>query len=233
MIKIFGTKGRSKDRDTQELPEEEIRKKLRASGDKAKAEAAERQSPIDDIAATAEDAPAAKPEKSPSFDVRATAGDEPVSAADETRAFEARAVYDDPALAAAPAEETVRRETSGPEEDPVRMEIEELEQRLANYGFGFAEMKVDAPGEGAPRKLCRRVSCLILAEGEMPRIRREKHIPMREICEELDISPKKITPHERYILAVCEILDGDFPYLSEFFAVTREQLREAAEDVLE
>ena len=113
------------------------------------------------------------------------------------------------------------------------MEIEELEQRLANYGFGFAEMKADAPGEGAPRKLCRRVSCLILAEGEMPRIRREKHIPMREICEELDISPKKITPHERYILAVCEILDGDFPYLSEFFAVTREQLREAAEDVLE
>ena len=204
MIKIFGTKGRSKDRDTQELPEEEIREKLRASGDKAKAEAAKAAGTMGQAeVADAVDAAETMKRQSPIGDITAA------------------------------AEETVRRETSGPEDDPVRMEIEELEQRLANYGFGFAEMKADAPGEGAPRKLCRRVSCLILAEGEMPRIRREKHIPMREICEELDISPKKITPHERYILAVCEILDGDFPYLSEFFAVTREQLREAAEDVLE
>ena len=213
MIKIFGTKGRSKDRDTQELPEEEIREKLRASGDKAKAEAAK----------AAEAAEAA-----------GTMGHAEVAeAADAVVAAEAAKRQSPIGDIAVAAEETVRRETSGLEEDPVRMEIEELEQRLANYGFGFAEMKADAPGEGAPRKLCRRVSCLILAEGEMPRIRREKHIPMREICEELDISPKKITPHERYILAVCEILDGDFPYLSEFFAVTREQLREAAEDVLE
>lgn len=107
----------------------------------------------------------------------------------------------------------------------LQMEIAALRQDLARYGFRFADMKEAAPQSEKTRDLCRDVICYLLLEGRMPQIRRDGHLPMGEVCTALNISHKKIEPHQRYILAACEILDGDFPYLREFLGETRAQLR--------
>ncbi len=114
-----------------------------------------------------------------------------------------------------------------PERDRLnmRLEIETLQQTLSAYGFGFAEMKEAAPSSEKTRKNCREVACMLLKENLMPGVRREKHLPMQDIKRKLDISPKKIERHRKYIIAVCEILDGDYPYLSEFLGETRAMLR--------
>ncbi len=105
-------------------------------------------------------------------------------------------------------------------------EIAALQQSLQKYGFGFKEMKDAAPKAGKTQDICREAVCLILREGLLPRIRKERHLPMGEICGRLRISSKKLERHRKYIIAVCEILDGEYPYLSEFLGETRDRLRQ-------
>lgn len=122
-------------------------------------------------------------------------------------------------------QEKVASDDPNRERTNMRLEIEALQQTLSKYGFGFAEMKEAAPSSIKTRENCRKVTCFVLREGLMPRVRREKHLPIQEIKNRLNISPKKIERHRKYIIAVCEILDGDYPYLSEFLGETRAKLR--------
>ena len=109
--------------------------------------------------------------------------------------------------------------------EALRLEIAALQQILQKYGFGFMEMKESAPKSIKTREVCREVVCFLLEEDQMIAVRRDRHLPMQIISDSLHISSKKIERHRKYILAVCEILDGDFPYLSEFLGETRAMLR--------
>lgn len=106
----------------------------------------------------------------------------------------------------------------------IRLEIDALQKVLQAYGFGFAEMKDGAPASKKTRQICREAVCFLLEEGQMEYLRKKRHLPMQNICDYLQISPKKIERHRKYIIAVCEILDGDFPHLAEFLGETRAML---------
>ena len=69
---------------------------------------------------------------------------------------------------------------------------------------------------------------MILHEGMLEGLRRDNRLSLKEICDDLDIPALKMEEHKKYIIAVCEILDGDYPYLSGFLGETQERLHETS-----
>ena len=110
----------------------------------------------------------------------------------------------------------------------LKREIATLQQALQKYGFGFPEMRDAAPKSDKVREQCREVTCVILHEGMLEGLRRDNRLPLKEICDDLDIPALKMEEHKKYIIAVCEILDGDYPYLSGFLGETQERLHETS-----
>ena len=110
----------------------------------------------------------------------------------------------------------------------LKREIAALQQALQKYGFGFPEMRDAAPKSDKVREQCREVTCVILHEGMLEGLRRDNRLPLKEICDDLDIPALKMEEHKKYIIAVCEILDGDYPYLSGFLGETQERLHETS-----
>ena len=111
-------------------------------------------------------------------------------------------------------------------QEGIREEIEALSQTLEKYGFGFSGMQEASPKSKKTKAICEDVVCYMLKEDLVPEMRRQKHLPMNEICKTLKISVKKIERHRKYIMAVCEILYGEYPYLGEYLKGIKEKLGE-------
>ena len=150
---------------------------------------------------------------------------------------EPAAVPDEPAVAPEePAAGSVANDVQEQPEESTRererrilkREIATLQQALQKYGFGFPEMRDAAPKSDKVREQCREVTCVILHEGMLEGLRRDNRLPLKEICDDLDIPALKMEEHKKYIIAVCEILDGDYPYLSGFLGETQERLHETS-----
>ena len=203
--------------DTQELDYREVAEKqakLAAERKRAEQAAAEEHTKV-----TAAE-PAQKPVAEPTQKVAAEPTQKPAvakPAQDIAPAPETSKVQE-------PPEETARER----ERKILQREIASLQQALKKYGFGFPEMRDAAPKSDKLREQCREVTCVILHEGMLEGLRRDKRLPLKEICDDLDIPALKIEEHRKYIIAVCEILDGDYPYLSEFLGETRERLHETS-----
>ena len=150
---------------------------------------------------------------------------------------EPAAAPDEPAVApeepaagsvASDVQEQPEESTRERERRILKREIAALQQALQKYGFGFPEMRDAAPKSDKVREQCREVTCVILHEGMLEGLRRDNRLPLKEICDDLDIPALKMEEHKKYIIAVCEILDGDYPYLSGFLGETRERLHETS-----
>ena len=150
---------------------------------------------------------------------------------------EPAAAPDEPAVApeepaagsvASDVQEQPEESTRERERRILKREIAALQQALQKYGFGFPEMRDAAPKSDKVREQCREVACVILHEGMLEGLRRDNRLPLKEICDDLDIPALKMEEHKKYIIAVCEILDGDYPYLSGFLGETRERLHETS-----
>ena len=197
--------------DTQELDYRELaEKQAKLAAEKKQAEQAAEKEHAEPAAAP--DEPAVAPEEP------AAAPDEPAVAPEEPAAG---SVAND--VQEQPEESTRERERR-----ILKREIAALQQALQKYGFGFPEMRDAAPKSDKVREQCREVICVILHEGMLEGLRRDNRLPLKEICDDLDIPALKMEEHKKYIIAVCEILDGDYPYLSGFLGETQERLHETS-----
>lgn len=113
------------------------------------------------------------------------------------------------------------------EKAAVREEIAEAQCLLAKYGFSFFDLIDCSPKSLKTREVCKRAIVCVLRPGEIyEKMRRTKQLPVKELVEASGVPRKKIERHRKYIMAVAELLTGDFPHLNEYLRDVRKLLAE-------
>ncbi len=108
--------------------------------------------------------------------------------------------------------------------DAIREEIEALGDILKEYGFTFFDLAEASPKAAKTKKSCARAVNWMLATAERVfRMRKSKSLPVKTISAALNIAQKILERHRRYIIASTEILDGDYPFLSEYVNYIRKE----------
>lgn len=106
----------------------------------------------------------------------------------------------------------------------VHDEIEALGDTLNGYGFSFFDLAEASPKAEKTKRCCARAVNWMLALAERVLAMRRTHsLPVAAISKALEIARKLIERHRRYIIAATEILDGDYPLLSEYMAYIKRE----------
>ena len=106
---------------------------------------------------------------------------------------------------------------SEPSAHDVRDEIAAITEILKEYGFSFFDVAEASPKSTRTKGFCARAVNWMLALVERIFKMRQRHsLPTAQLCDACDLSRKVVDRHRRYIIAATEILDGDFPQLSEY-----------------
>ena len=106
---------------------------------------------------------------------------------------------------------------------PLQDEITALEDTLGEYGFTFFDLAAASPKAQKTRKKCAAAVRAVLQRPELvQRMRTSGQLPVREIAAGSGTPVKTIEKHRRYIIAAVEILDGDYPQLSEYMRSVRD-----------
>lgn len=109
-------------------------------------------------------------------------------------------------------------------ESELKEEIAEAGDLLAPYGFRFMELVECSPKSEKTKKACTEAVLLILRSPDlMGRMQASHRLPIQTVAERTGVSHKVINRHRRYIIAVAEIMNGDFPRLKTYLqAAVRE-----------
>ncbi len=108
----------------------------------------------------------------------------------------------------------------------LRTEIMDLNERLKTYDISFSDLTKVSPKAMKTRRACGAVINLLADHPEMVRKMKTKGtIPSKEICEKINVSPKILENHRKYIIAAVEIATGDYPGLQEYLKTIREEGR--------
>jgi len=99
----------------------------------------------------------------------------------------------------------------------IKGEIEEIQMILEEYGFSFYDLSSCSPKSIKTKKTCTIVIREMMNHSEwMKYMRKNRALPMKELCISTRIHRKIIERHRRYIITALEIKTGDYPYLSEY-----------------
>lgn len=103
------------------------------------------------------------------------------------------------------------------------LEIEAVTQILMNYGFSFMDLVDCSPKAEKTKKACARaVKYISLNPILVQEMRSSKQLPLKIIEINAGVPRKIMERHRKYLIAAVEILNGDFPYLSEYLSYIRE-----------
>lgn len=106
-------------------------------------------------------------------------------------------------------------------------EIAALKGTLEQYHFTFFEIADDSPKSAKTKEQCARaVRCLLRDRELLGMLRQKRKLPSGRLCRAAGIRPKIIERHRKYIIAAVEILDGEYPYLSEYMRFIKEEAKE-------
>ena len=108
----------------------------------------------------------------------------------------------------------------------IKDEIERLQEAISRYDFTLFELADNTPEQGKERTICADAIVLLAEDKELfAQMRTDKELPIADIREEV-AGPKKVFEENReYIIAVAEIMHGDYPRLREYFDYIRKALR--------
>lgn len=99
----------------------------------------------------------------------------------------------------------------------VLMEIQDLRLALNGYGILFKDLAECSPKAEKTKLACRlAVQGLMKNKGWMAEMKSTKKLPLAKIQEGTSVPRKILERHRKYIIAVAEILDGDYVYLAEY-----------------
>ena len=122
----------------------------------------------------------------------------------------------------APAPFLLIRNRTVLEEDSLRDELADAAGMLAHYRFGFLDLVDCSPKSEKTKKACAEAAAFMLEMPElMNKMRRTRRLPVQAVAAGIHISFKVINRHRRYIIAVTEILDGDYPGLKTYLESVR------------
>ena len=119
------------------------------------------------------------------------------------------------------AEAAAKREQ---ESRDLKIEIETLSARLGAYGILFSELPDVSPVAGKTKKACAKSVMTIVLDPDLTAELKKKHrMPAKEISKRCKIPLKLLDKHRKYIIAVTEIMTGEYTALQQFTAVFRKQ----------
>jgi RNA polymerase sigma factor len=96
-------------------------------------------------------------------------------------------------------------------------EIAEISDLLAAYGFSFGDLADCSPKAGKTRRACvAAVRHMLRTPGMIQKMQSTRRLPIYALAAGSRVSLKVLSRHRRYIIAVVEILTGDYPGLSRY-----------------
>ena len=100
---------------------------------------------------------------------------------------------------------------------PLQDEIAAMQDILGEYSFSFFELTECSPRSRKTREACAgAVRRLLETEGLYAKMQKSHSLPIRELCDGTGLPRKLMDRHRKYIIAVTEILKGDFPLLADY-----------------
>ncbi len=111
------------------------------------------------------------------------------------------------------------------EPDDLRLEIEATGQVFAQYGFSFFDLSNCSPKAAKTRGCCAKAVAFLLKHPILlSELRTSKQLPIKVIEKNTQIPRKILDRHRKYIIAVAEILSGEYPGLAEYMWFIRKEL---------
>jgi RNA polymerase sigma factor len=102
-------------------------------------------------------------------------------------------------------------------ESNLKEEIAEVSGLLAAYGFSFWDLTDCSPKAAKTRIACvTAVRHMIRTPGMIQKMQSRRRLPIYALAAGSRVSLKVLARHRRYIIAVVEILTGDYPGLSRY-----------------
>ena len=114
--------------------------------------------------------------------------------------------------------------TAGEDEKNLRYEIESVNAVFRDYGFSFFDLTACSPKSYKTKAACTKAVRFILKNPIiLEQLKASKLLPIKTICNNVDIPRKLLENHRKYIIAAVEILAGEYPYLAEYMRFIREE----------
>ncbi len=105
-----------------------------------------------------------------------------------------------------------------------KLEIEELADTLAGYGFSFSDLISVSPKAVKTKTACAKAILFVVQSPLLiNELKNTKYLPIKVITENLHLPRKIIERHRKYIIAGIEIISGNYPILSEYLRFVREE----------
>ena len=109
-------------------------------------------------------------------------------------------------------------------EDALKLEIEALTQVLGTYGFSFMDLVECSPKAKKTRRACAEAAKYLLHQPLLLRgMRASRQLPLKIIEKNTEVPRKILERHRKYLIAAVEILNGEYPYLSDYLKYIKEE----------
>lgn len=103
------------------------------------------------------------------------------------------------------------------ETEELKLEILALEDVLKGYGISFMDLTDASPKAQKTRDACRKaVNWMISNPMIINQMKESNQLPIKIIESNSGVPRKILERHRKYIIAVVEILTGDYPWLNEY-----------------
>jgi len=103
--------------------------------------------------------------------------------------------------------------------DRIKAEIESLGKTLNRYGFALFDLAEASPKAAKTKDACRSAVVFVIKTPMLLQaLRSSGMLPIKIIEKNTGLPRKVLERHRKYIIAAVEILDGDYPCLSEYMS---------------
>jgi RNA polymerase sigma factor len=103
------------------------------------------------------------------------------------------------------------------EQNNLRMEIDEINIRFADWGFTWEKLMKNCPKQERSRRTCHTIARRILEDEELTaEMLKARQMPVGKLSAKTGFSLKIFEKYRQYIAAVVLIMRGDYPYIHSF-----------------
>lgn len=108
----------------------------------------------------------------------------------------------------------------------LKYEIEAITQVLEEYGFTFIDLVANSPKAIKTKEICGLlIETLLINRDLMIALRSSKQLPIKLLEKSTGVPRKFIDRYRKYLIAVAEILDGDYPYLKTYVSYIKKEVQ--------
>ena len=109
-------------------------------------------------------------------------------------------------------------------DNSLKDEIEAVNAEFAAYGFSFFDLIKCSPKSQKTKEACHKAVTYINSDPGLYReMRKTKNLPLKLIEINAKVPRKILERHRKYIVAIVEIIKGDYPGLSEYMQTFKKE----------